>query len=123
MSVASVTVFGGSGFVGRHVVRELAKAGASVRVAVRRPDRALFLKTMGDVGQITPVTANIRDDASVTAAVAGSDAVVNLVGVLYEAGRQTFDAVHHQGSGRIARAAKAAGVMSVKAFTEQPTGE
>lgn len=110
MSVSSVTVFGGSGFVGRHVVRELAKAGSSVRVAVRRPDRALFLKTMGDVGQITPVAANVRDDASVTAAVMGSDAVVNLVGVLYETGRQTFDAVHHQGAGRIARAAKAAGV-------------
>ncbi len=109
MSVASVTVFGGSGFVGRHVVRELAKAGASVRVAVRRPDRALFLKTMGDVGQITPVAANIRDDASVAAAVEGSEAVVNLVGILYQAGRQTFDAVHHQGAGRIARAAKAAG--------------
>jgi len=110
MSVASVTVFGGSGFVGRHIVRDLAKAGASVRVAVRRPDRALFLKPMGDVGQITPVAANIRDDASVAAAVEGSDAVVNLVGVLYESGRQTFDAVHHQGAGRIARAAKAAGV-------------
>ena len=110
MSVANVTVFGGSGFVGRHVVRELAKAGAGVRVAVRKPDRALFLKTMGDVGQITPVATNIHDNASVTEAVAGSDAVINLVGVLYEAGRQTFDAVHHKGAGRIARAAKAAGV-------------
>ena len=110
MSVANVTVFGGSGFVGRHVVRKLARAGAGVRVAVRHPDRALFLKSMGDVGQITPVATNIRDDASVTAAVAGSDAVINLVGVLYEAGRQTFDAVHHQGSGRIAHAAKTAGV-------------
>ena len=109
MSVASVTVFGGSGFVGRHIVRDLAKTGAAVRVAVRRPDRALFLKTMGDVGQITPVAANIRDDASVAAAVEGSDAVVNLVGILYESGRRTFDAVHHQGAGRIARAAKAAG--------------
>ena len=110
MSVANVTVFGGSGFVGRHVVRELAKAGAGVRVAVRQPDRALFLKTMGDVGQITPVATNIRDDGSITAAVTGSDAVINLVGVLYEAGRQTFDEIHHQGAGRIARAAKAAGV-------------
>ena len=95
MSVANVTVFGGSGFVGRHVVRELAKAGASVRVAVRKPDRALFLKPMGDVGQITPVAANIRDDASVAAAVAESDAVINLVGVLFGAGHQTFDAIHH----------------------------
>lgn len=109
MNLASVTVFGGSGFVGRHVVRELAKAGAAVRVAVRRPDRALFLKPMGDVGQITPVAANIRDDASVAAAVNGSEAVVNLVGILFEAGRRTFDAVHHRGAERIARAAKAAG--------------
>ena len=109
MNVANVTVFGGSGFVGRHIVRDLAKSGASVRVGVRRPDRALFLKPMGDVGQITPVAANIRDDASVAAAVEGSDAVVNLVGVLHESGRRTFDAVHHQGAGRIARAAKAAG--------------
>ena len=113
MSVANVTVFGGSGFVGRHVVRNLARAGANVRVAVRHPDRALFLKSMGDVGQITPIATNIRDDASVTEAVTGSDAVINLVGVLYEAGRQTFDTVHHKGSGRIARAAKAAGVRQL----------
>ncbi len=110
MSVATATVFGGSGFVGRHVVRELARRGASVRVAVRHPDRALFLKSMGDVGQITPVAANIRDDASVAAAVDGSDAVVNVVGILYRSGRQTFDAIHHQGAGRIARAVAAAGV-------------
>ncbi len=110
MNVANVTVFGGSGFIGRQVVRELARAGAGVRVAVRRPDRALFLKTMGDVGQVTPVAANIRDDASVAAAVEGSDAVVNLVGILYQAGRQTFDAVHREGAERIARAATAAGV-------------
>jgi NADH dehydrogenase len=109
MGVASATVFGGSGFVGRHVVRELAKSGASVRVAVRRPDRALFLKTMGDVGQVTPVAANIRDDASVAAAVEGSDAVVNLVGILFEGGNRTFDAIHHLGAERIARAAAAAG--------------
>ena len=109
MSVASATVFGGSGFVGRHVVRELAKSGADVRVAVRRADRALFLKTMGDVGQITPVTANVRDDASVAAAVEGAQAVVNLVGILFERARQTFDAVHHQAAGRIARAAASAG--------------
>ncbi len=109
MSVACATVFGGSGFVGRHVVRELAKSGADVRVAVRRADRALFLKTMGDVGQITPVTANVRDDASVAAAVEGSEAVVNLVGILFERAQQTFDAVHHQAAGRIARAAASAG--------------
>jgi NADH dehydrogenase len=113
MGIARATVFGGSGFVGRHVVRELAKSGASVRVAVRRPDRALFLKTMGDVGQITPVAANIRDDTSVADAVRGSDAVVNLVGILHQSGRRTFEAIHHHGAGRIARAAHAAGARSL----------
>ena len=111
MATPTATVFGGSGFVGRYTVGELARRGYRVRVAVRRPDRALFLKPMGDVGQITPVTANIRDDASVAAAVAGSDAVINLVGVLYEAGKQRFHAVHAEGAGRIARAAAAAGIQ------------
>lgn len=105
-----VTVFGGSGFVGRCAVRDIAKTGARVRVAVRRPEDALVVKPMGDVGQITPVAANIRDEASVAAAVAGADAVVNLVGILYERGKQTFRAVHADGAGRIARAAKQAGV-------------
>ncbi len=110
MSTPTATVFGGSGFVGRYTVGELARRGYRVRVAVRRPDRALFLKPMGDVGQITPVAANIRDDASVAAAVEGADAAINLVGVLYEAGAQRFHAVHADGAGRIARAAAAAGV-------------
>ena len=110
MSTPTATVFGGSGFVGRYTVGELARRGYRVRVAVRRPDRALFLIPMGDVGQITPVAANIRDDASVAAAVEGADAAINLVGVLYEAGAQRFHAVHADGAGRIARAAAAAGV-------------
>ena len=109
MSLEVVTVFGGSGFVGRSIVRELAKTGARVRVAVRRPEQALSLKPMGDVGQITPISGNIRDDASVHAAVEGSDAVINLVGILYERGRQTFEEVHTEGAARIARAAAAAG--------------
>jgi NADH dehydrogenase len=123
MRIDNVTVFGGSGFVGRHVVRDLAKMGASVRVAVRRPERALFLKTMGDVGQITPVATNIRDDVSVARAVAGADAVVNLVGILYESGRRTFDAVHREGAERIARAAQAAGaerMLHVSAIGADP---
>jgi NADH dehydrogenase len=103
-------VFGGSGFVGRYVVRELAKAGARVRVAVRHPDSAGFLRPMGAVGQVTPVAANICDDASVSAAIAGSDVVVNLVGILYERGRQTFEAVHVAGAARIARESAANGV-------------
>ena len=110
MATPTATVFGGSGFVGRYTVGELARRGYRVRVAVRRPDRALFLKPMGDVGQITPMAANIRDDASVADAVEGADAVINLVGVLYEAGQQRFHAVHAEGAGRIARAAAAAGV-------------
>ena len=110
MSTPTATVFGGSGFVGRYTVGEFARRGYRVRVAVRRPDRALFLRPMGDVGQITPMAANIRDDASVAAAVEGADTVINLVGVLYEAGRQRFHAVHAEGAGRIAQAAAAAGV-------------
>ena len=114
MSTPTATVFGGSGFVGRYTVGELARRGYRVRVAVRRPDRALFLKPMGDVGQITPVAANIRDDASVAAAVEGADAAINLVGVLYEAGAQRFHAVHADGAERIARAAAAAGEEAVR---------
>jgi NADH dehydrogenase len=108
-----VTVFGGSGFIGRYVVRRLAHAGWQVRVAVRRPDTALFCKTAGHVGQVTPLAANIRDAASVRAAVAGADAVVNLVGLLFQAGPQRFDAVHAQGAATVAAAAAAAGVKAL----------
>jgi NADH dehydrogenase len=104
------TIFGGSGFIGRYIVQRLARRGWILRIAVRRPDQALFLKPLGDVGQITPIAANIRNDASVAAAIAGVDRVVNLVGVLYERGAQRFTAVHAEGAGRIAAAAKAAGV-------------
>lgn len=112
MDYGVVTVFGGAGFLGRYVVRALAQRGATVRVACRRPDEALACKPMGDVGQIVPIPANIRNDESVAAAVAGADAVVNLVGILYERGRQTFDAVHHEGAARVARAAAEAGARS-----------
>src|ERR1700744_2238006 len=95
------TVFGGSGFLGRYVVRQLVREGWQVRVAVRRPDQALFLKTAGQVGPVTPISANIRDDRSVRQAVAGADLVVNLVGILFQAGRQRFDAVHAAGAGRV----------------------
>ena len=103
------TVFGGSGFIGRYVVQRLAKRGWMVRAAVRRPDEALFLKPLGDVGQITPIAANLRHQGSVEAAVAGADAVVNLVGLLYQGGPQRFDAVHVEGAGRAAAAASKAG--------------
>ena len=109
MTPSLVTVFGGSGFLGRHLVRRLAARGARVTVAVRNPESALFLKPMGDVGQITPVGADVRDGPAVVAAVQGADWVVNLVGVLYETRRQSFGAIHAQGAERIAKAAKAAG--------------
>lgn len=105
-----VTLFGGDGFIGRHTVRELARAGYRVRVAVRRPDLAGHLQPMGTVGQIHAVQANIRFPASVEAAVAGSDAVVNLVAVLQSSGKQSFNALHIDGARAVARAAKAAGV-------------
>jgi uncharacterized protein YbjT (DUF2867 family) len=105
-----VTVFGGSGFIGRYVVRRLAREGWQVRVAVRRPDQALFCKTAGHVGQVVPVAVNIRDAASVRAAVSGASAVVNLVGILFQARKQRFDAVHAQGAANVASAAAAAGV-------------
>ena len=105
-----VTVFGGSGFVGRHVVRALAREGWRIRVACRRPDLAGHLQPAGRVGQIHAVQANLRFPASVAAAVRGADAVVNLVGILTETGRQRFDAVQAFGARVVARAAKEAGV-------------
>jgi uncharacterized protein YbjT (DUF2867 family) len=108
-----VTVFGGSGFVGRHVVRALAKRGWRVRPAVRRPDLAGHLQPMGGVGQIMPVQANLRYPDSVMRAVEGADAVVNLVGILYETGRQGFDAVQSDGARAVARAAARAGASQL----------
>ena len=105
-----VTVFGGSGFLGRHTVRALARAGWRVRAAVRRPDLAGHLQPMGVVGQIHAVQANLRYPASVAAACAGADVVVNLVGVLAPSGKQSFDAVHAAGARAVAKAAREAGV-------------
>lgn len=105
-----VTVFGGSGFLGRHVVRALARRGYRIRVAVRRPDLAGHLQPLGSVGQIHAVQANLRYRWSVDRAVQGSDAVINLVGILAEGGRQTFDAVQGFGARAIAEAARAAGI-------------
>ncbi len=110
MSGELVTVFGGSGFIGRTLVQNLAKAGYRVRVAVRRPNSALFVKTYGDLGQVHIAQANVRNQASVEAAVDGSDHVVNLVSVLTEGGSQTFDKLNVVGSGHIANACAKAGV-------------
>jgi len=100
-----VTIYGGSGFVGRYIARRLAAKGWRVRVAVRRPNEAIFVKTYGAPGQVEPVLCNIRDDASVRAAMAGAAAVVNCVGTFDARGKNNFDAVQAQGAGRIARIA------------------
>lgn len=105
-----VTIYGGSGFVGRYIARRMAKEGWRVRVAVRRPNDALFVKPYGVVGQVEPVACNIRDDASVRAAMKGADAVVNCVGILNRSGKNTFDAVQADGAARIARLAAEEGV-------------
>ncbi|WP_026872585.1 complex I NDUFA9 subunit family protein [Inquilinus limosus] len=109
----TVTIFGGTGFIGRYVAQLLAQRGWRIIVASRHPDRALPLKTAGAVGQVVPVFADIRDEGSVAAAVAGADAVVNLVGILFERGKQRFDAIHAEAAGRVARAAAAAGAGRV----------
>jgi NADH dehydrogenase len=108
-----VTIFGGSGFVGRYVAQKMAKQGWRVRVAVRRPNEAIFVKPYGVVGQVEPILANIRDDASTAAAIAGADAVVNCVGILAETSRQKFENVQADGAERIARLTKAAGARLV----------
>lgn len=105
-------VFGGSGFVGRNVVRELAKRGWRVRVAVRRPHLAQFLRPMGHVGQIQLKQCNLRHAPSVAEALRGADAVVNLVGLLHQTGPQTFSAVQSAGAATVARLAKEEGVKT-----------
>lgn len=108
-----VTVFGGSGFIGRYVVKRLAAKGARVRVATRDPEGAKFLKPMGAVGQVAPVKVSISKADSVKAAVDGSDAVINLIGILSQGGRQSFRMAHVEGPQTIARAAAAAGVRQM----------
>ena len=105
-----VTVVGGTGFIGRHTVRQLAKAGWRIRVAVRNPSLAYAMRLHGDVGQIDVVQVNVRNPASLRRAMQGATAAVNLVGVLYESGRQGFQAVHAMGAKNVAEAAKAEGV-------------
>jgi uncharacterized protein YbjT (DUF2867 family) len=105
-----VTIYGGSGFIGRYIARRMAKEGWRVRVAVRRPNEAIFVRPYGVVGQVEPVFCNIRDDASVRAVMQGADAVVNCVGVLSEVGKNGFEAVQAEGAERIARIAAELGV-------------
>lgn len=108
-----ITIFGGSGFLGRHVVRALAKRRYRIRVAVRRPELAGFLQPLGTVGQIHAVQANLRYPASVEAAVRDASVVINLVGILFERGRQRFETVQHFGAEQVALAASAYGARMV----------
>ena len=105
-----VTIYGGSGFVGRYIARRMAQAGWRVRVAVRRPNEAMHVKPYGVVGQVEPVFCNIRDDASVRAVLTGADAVVNCVGTFDRKGRNSFQAIQDEGASRIARLAAEEGV-------------
>jgi len=108
-----VTVFGGSGFIGRHVIRALARRGYRVRAAVRRPDLATHLQPLGAPGQIMPIQANLRYRWSIDRAIEGADAVINAVGILAPTGKQTFDAVQSFGARAIAEAARDAGLPSM----------
>jgi uncharacterized protein YbjT (DUF2867 family) len=120
------TVFGGSGFLGRYIVKRFAQRGYVVRVAVRDPEAALFLKPMGAVGQVVPLYASIENDATVARAVEDADVVVSLVGILAENRKGDFERIHVEGAGRIARFAAAAGVSNlvhVSAIGADPAGE
>jgi uncharacterized protein YbjT (DUF2867 family) len=107
-----VTVFGGSGFIGAQVVRALAKRGLRVRIAVRRPGVAYRVRVLGDVGQIELVQANLRNPASIGRALDGAEACINLVGILYEGGRQGFQGLHAKGAEEVASAAAARGITN-----------
>jgi uncharacterized protein YbjT (DUF2867 family) len=123
-----VTVIGGSGFLGRYIAQRMARRGWRVRVACRRPNEALFVQTYGVVGQVLPVQCNIRDEESTRRVIAGADAVVNCVGLLWERGWNRFDAVHDEGAGRAARLAAAQGVRrfvqisAIGADPDSPSG-
>ncbi|GAB6053044.1 complex I NDUFA9 subunit family protein [Magnetospira thiophila] len=120
-----VTVFGGSGFVGRHIVRRLAAQGAQVRIAVRDPEDALYLRTCGEVGQVVAVPTDVGDPASVRAALRGADAAINLVGILSPWGAQNFDRIHVEGARNVATEAAAAQIKALvhlSAIADPATG-
>jgi uncharacterized protein YbjT (DUF2867 family) len=108
-----VTIFGGSGFVGRYAVRALAKKGFRIRIAVRRPNLAHFLLPMGNVGQIQLLKTDVTNADAIASAVRGASSVINLVGILHESGRQRFAALHAEAAGNVARAAKTVGAESL----------
>jgi uncharacterized protein YbjT (DUF2867 family) len=109
--LTQITVFGASGFVGRHTLQRLAKTGATIRVPTRNPEKAMRLRPMGDVGQIVPIPCSVRNDAAVASAIGSSDVVINLIGILYEKRRDTFQSVHVEVAARIARLAKEQGAQ------------
>lgn len=117
MAKQLVTVFGGNGFVGRHIVQRLARAGHRVRVACRDPEAAIYLKPLGDPGQIVAIKANVGREEEVARAVKDADWVVNCAGILTSLGRNSFANVHEAGSGNVARAAKAAGARALVHFS------
>jgi uncharacterized protein YbjT (DUF2867 family) len=126
MAYSRVTVFGGSGFLGRQIVKRLADDGADVRVAVRRPERAAFLTEARRDGQIAPVYADVWDEASVAPVVDGSDAVINTVGHYVERGKATFEAIHGRGAMHVARASALAGVrrlVHISGLGADPTSD
>jgi len=110
---ALITIYGGSGFIGRHVARAIARTGARMRIAVRRPELANFLQPLGGVGQIHAVQANVRYPDSLLAAAEDADAVINLVGILFPSGKQTFKSVMDEGARHVAEAARASGARSL----------
>ncbi|NJC41118.1 NADH dehydrogenase [Brevundimonas alba] len=121
-----ITVFGGSGFVGSQVVRDLARRGWRIRVAVRRPDRAYKLQTSGHVGQMQAVRCDATDPAQVEAALMGADAAINLIGVLYESGKRSFEAMHVEAARNIAvgcAAARVGRLVHMSAIGANPESE
>jgi NADH dehydrogenase len=110
MMLRRVTVFGATGFIGRYIVKRLAGEGVVIAACARHARDAGYLRPMGDVGQVALLDVDLMDERALAAVVAGSDAVVNAVGILYERGKRSFDAIHRQGPARLAAAAKAAGV-------------
>ncbi len=110
MSKRIITVFGGSGFLGRHVIRKLARKESIIRVAVRKPELAGFLRPLGNLGQVVPIQTNIRDDTSIGRALEGATDVINLVGILYETRQQGFSDIHTIAPNRIGKAASASGI-------------
>lgn len=120
------TVVGGSGFVGTQIVQLLAQSGYRIKVAVRRPDLAGHLRPLGAVGQVVPIQANVRNEASIRQAVAGADVVINLAGILFERGKQRFAKIHDEGAALVARAAREAGaqrLVHMSALGADPEGD